>query len=164
MSKITIQSLVEGGKATPGPPLGPALGPLGVNAKAVVDEINKKTKDFEGLRVPVSVIVDPATKKFEIIVGTPPVSALIIKEIGVEKGAKGEAKVRGKETIGNISIDQVVKIAKMKEDVLLSRGLKASAKEILGTCVSMGVTCDGKSPREIIKAIDAGEYDKVLKA
>jgi len=161
--KITIQSLVEGGKATPGPPLGPALGPLGVNAKQVVDEINKKTKDFEGLRVPVSVVVDSTTKKFEIVVGTPPVSALIVKELGVEKGAKGEANVQGKETIGNISLDQIIKIVQMKKDVLLSKNLKSAVKEVLGTCLSMGVTCEGKSPKEIIKEINKGLYDDKLK-
>lgn len=161
---MTIQLLIEGGKATPGPPLGPALGPMGVNAKAVVDEINKKTKEFEGLKVPVSVIVDPSTKKFEIIVGTPPVSALIVKEIGIEKGAKGEANVQGKEIVGNITIDQVLKIIKMKKEVSLSKNTKNAVKEVLGTCLSMGVTVEGKSPKEVIKEVNAGNYDDKMKA
>ena len=78
----TIEVLVEGGKASAGPPLGPALGPLGVNVMQVVNAINEKTKHFDGMKVPVKVIVDPKTKGFEIEVGTPPVTALILKELG----------------------------------------------------------------------------------
>ena len=74
--------------ATAGPPLGPALGPLGINIMNVIKAINDKTKDFEGMKVPVKVIVDTATKDFEITVGTPPTSALIKGELGSEKGSQ----------------------------------------------------------------------------
>ncbi|HDJ50955.1 MAG TPA: 50S ribosomal protein L11, partial [Thermoprotei archaeon] len=84
MPKQVIEVLVEGGKATPGPPLGPALGPLGVNVAQVVKAINEATKEFEGMKVPVKVIVDVATRQFEIEVGLPPTSALILKELGIE--------------------------------------------------------------------------------
>ena len=83
MSKITIPAIVEGGKATAGPPLGPALGPLGVNIGGIIDEINKKTGPFAGLKVPVKVIVDKETKKFEIEVGSPSTGELLKKELGV---------------------------------------------------------------------------------
>lgn len=160
---VTIQCMVEGGKATPGPPIGPALGPLGVNAKAVVDEINNKTKNFAGMKVPVKIAVDPVTKSFDIEIGTPPTSALIMKELGVEKGAKGEAGVKGKEKIGNLSFDQVAKVANMKVGSILARNFKDAVKEVLGTCLSMGVTCEGKSPREIIKEINEGKWDSKMK-
>ncbi|MEM3965045.1 MAG: 50S ribosomal protein L11, partial [Thermoplasmata archaeon] len=112
----TIEILVEGGKATPGPPLGPALGPLGVNIGQVVKEINEKTKNYEGMQVPVKVSVDPKTKTFTVTVGTPPVSALIKKELGIEKGS-GSPKAN---KVGDLSLEKVIKIAKMKVQDSLS--------------------------------------------
>ena len=151
----TIEALVDGGKASAGPPLGPALGPLGVNIMQVINTINEKTKQFEGMKVPVKVKIDPKTKNFDIEVGTPPASSLIFKELGVEKGS-GSA---GTHKIGNLTIDQAIKIAKMKYDNLLGKELKQKTKEIIGTCVSIGVTVEGKKPAEIQKAIDKKEYD-----
>ena len=84
--QILLKFWLKEGKATPGPPLGPALGPLGVNVVQVVAKINEKTKAFEGMKVPVKVIVDPKTKTFEIKVGTPPTSALLVKEIRLRRG------------------------------------------------------------------------------
>ncbi|WP_456474269.1 50S ribosomal protein L11 [Candidatus Pyrohabitans sp.] len=157
--KQVVETLVDGGKATPGPPLGPALGPLGVNISAVVAAINEKTKDLAGMKVPVKVIVDSKTKAFEIEVGTPPTSALIIKELGIEKGS-GDAKM---DIVGNLTLEQVVKIARLKRDSMLAGDLKAAAKEILGTCVSMGVTVEGKPAKEVQREIDEGKYDDKLK-
>ena len=151
----TIEALVEGGKASAGPPLGPALGPLGVNIMQIINTINDKTKQFDGMKVPVKVIVDPKTKKFEIEVGTPPASSLIFKELGLEKGS-GSA---GTHKVGNLTVDQAIKIAKMKHDNLLGKELKHKTKEVIGTCVSIGVTVEGKKPQEIQKAIDEGIYD-----
>ncbi|NOZ59584.1 MAG: 50S ribosomal protein L11 [Euryarchaeota archaeon] len=156
--KQVVESLVEGGKATPGPPLGPALGPLGVNISAVVAAINEKTKDFAGMKVPVKVIVDPKTKAFEIEVGTPPTSALIIKELGIEKGSS-DAK---SSIVGNLTMEQAVKIARMKRDGMLASSLKAATKEVLGTCVSMGVTVEGKPAKEVQREIDEGKYDHLF--
>ena len=151
----TIEALVEGGKASAGPPLGPALGPMGVNIMQVINTINDKTKEFSGMKVPVKVIMDPATKNFEIEVGTPPAASLIINEMGAEKGASSPSR----HTAGNITIDQAIKVAKMKFDNLLGKDLKHKTKEIVGTCRSMGVTIEGKKPSEIQKAIDDGEFD-----
>ena len=150
-----IEALVEGGKASAGPPLGPALGPLGVNIMQVINTINDKTKQFSGMKVPVKVIVDSKTKNFEIQVGTPPASSLILKELSLEKGS-GSA---GTHKIGNITVDQAVKVAKMKQDNLLGKELKQKTKEVIGTCVSLGVTVEGKKPKEIQKAIDEGKFD-----
>ena len=151
----TVEALVEGGKASAGPPLGPALGPLGVNIMQIINSINEKTKQFDGIKVPVKVIVDLKTKDFEIEVGTPPASSLILKELGLEKGS-GSA---GTHKIGDLTIDQAIKVAKMKYDKLLGRELKQKTKEVIGTCVSIGITVEGKKPQEIQKAIDEGEYD-----
>jgi len=147
-----VEVLVTGGRATPGPPLGPAIGPLGLNVKKVVEEINKKTKEFEGLAVPVKIIVKE-DKSFEIEVGVPPVSALIKKELGIEKGAHKTKH----EVVGNLTLEQVIKIAKMKRKQMLSYTLKSAVKEVLGTCVSMGVTVEGKHPKEVIKEINEGK-------
>jgi large subunit ribosomal protein L11 len=152
---MTIQALVDGGKATAGPPLGPALGPMGVNIGQIIASINEKTKNFDGLKVPVKVIVDKETKQFEIEVGTPPVSALIKKELKIEKGAKAKGEV-----VGNITLQQAIKVAKMKSELSLSKSLKANVDEVLGTCVSLGVTCEGKSAKEVIKEIKEGKHDK----
>jgi len=151
----TIESLVEGGKATAGPPLGPALGPLGVNIMEIINTINDKTKHFDGMKVPVKVIVDTKTKEFEIKVGTPPASSLILKELGAEKGSGAPSTHK----IGNITIDQAIKVAKMKQDNLLGKELKEKTKEIIGTCVSLGVTVEGKKPQEVQKEIDEGTFD-----
>ena len=160
MTKITIPAIVEGGKATAGPPLGPALGPLGVNIGGIIDEINKQTHDFAGLKVPVKVIVDKNTKKFEIEVGSPSTGELVKKEAGVEKGRKGGPD--DPKSVGNLKFGSVVKVARMKSGSSLVRNLKQGAKEVLGTCVSLGITVEGKDAREIRKAVDAGEYDSQL--
>ncbi len=147
-----VEVLVEGGKATPGPPLGPALGPLGINVAQVVKLINEKTKAYAGMQVPVRVEVDPKTKDVSVTVGTPPASSLIKKELGIEKGSGSRGEV-----VGNLSIEQVIKIARMKEEDTLSYDLKGVSLEILGTCVSMGVSVDGKDPREVQKLIKDNE-------
>ncbi|CAB3287777.1 50S ribosomal protein L11 [Methanocaldococcus lauensis] len=159
MAKEVVEVLITGGKATAGPPLGPAIGPLGVNVMQVVKEINEKTKDYEGMQVPVKVIVDTETRKFEIEVGIPPTTALIKKELGIETAAHEPRH----EVVGNLTLEQVIKIAKMKMDSMLSYTLKNAVKEVLGTCGSMGVTVEGKDPKEVQKEIDAGVYDEYFK-
>lgn len=154
----TIEALVDGGKASAGPPLGPALGPLGVNIGEVIVAINNKTKAFAGMKVPIKVIVDPATKKYEIKVGTPPTAALVLKELGLPKGS-GSARA---EKVGNLTMEQAVKIAEMKQDSLLGKTAKERVLEIAGTCVSMGINIEGKTAKEIQKLIRDGGYDEVL--
>lgn len=151
----TVEALVDGGKASAGPPLGPALGPLGVNIMQVINEINDKTKQFQGMKVPVKVVIDPKTKNFEISVGTPPATSLILNELGLEKGS-GSAKTH---KIGDLTVDQAIKVAKMKYDNLLGADLKHKTKEIIGTCTSIGVTVEGKKPTEVCQAIDNGDFD-----
>lgn len=149
-----VESLIDGGNAKPGPPLGPMLGPTGVNIKQVIDEVNKKTASFEGMKVPVKIIIDTATKKFEIKIGTPPLSALVKKEIGLEKGAID------KNFVGNITMEQILKVVKMKKDAMLAANLKAALKEAAGTCVSMGVTIENMPPKDFIKAVSEGRFDE----
>ncbi len=154
-----VEVLVPGGKATAGPPIGPALGPLGINVKAVVDEINSKTSEFNGMQVPVKIEVDDK-KNFTVSVGVPPTTALIMSEIGIEKGS-GEPNVI---KVGDLSIDAAARIARMKIDGMLSYDLRNALKEVVGTCVSVGVTVEGKDPKEVFSLIDAGDYDSQLEA
>ncbi len=156
--KKSFDFLVAGGAATAGPPIGSALGPLGVNVPAIVESINKATKEYAGMRVPVRVVLDPSTKVFEVHVGTPTTSALIVRELGVQKGS-GKP---GVENVGNLSLEQVLKIARLKKGKSLAYSIKGIVKEALGSCASMGVTVEGKAPREVALEIDAGKHDSLF--
>jgi large subunit ribosomal protein L11 len=155
----TIELIVAGGQATAGPPLGPALGPLGLNIMAVVTKINELTHDYAGMKVPVKVNVNPEDKTFEVTVGVPTSSALLVSELKIEKGSGTPNSVKA----GDAKIEQIVRIAKIKRPELLARTLKGAAKEIIGTCVSVGVTVEGKDPREVQKEVDEGKYDDMFK-
>lgn len=159
MSEQVIEALVEGGKASAGPPIGPALGPLGVNVGEVISEINKETASYEGMTIPVKIIIDDETKEFEIEIGSPPTSALVKKELSIGKGSGDPDQ----EIVGDLSISQLAKIAEQKEGSSLAKNKKARASEILGTCVSMGVTIEGKDPREVQLEIKEGKYDEELR-
>ena len=157
--KKAVDAIVEGGKATAGVPLGPALGPLGVNILQIVNKINELTKAYAGMKVPIKVLVDVEDKSFEVEIGTPTTSALIVKELGVEKGS-GTPKAT---KVGNLTAEQIVKLAGMKRTDSYAKTTMAAVKEVAGACVSMGVTVDSKEPKEFIKDLDKGLYDKVLK-
>lgn len=150
----TVEVLVPGGKASPGPPLGPAIGPLGLNVKQVVDEINKATKDYAGLEVPVKLIVED-DRSFNVEVGIPPVTALVKKELGIEKGSHNPSI----EPVGNLTLDQIKNIAEIKKEEFLSYDLRSAVKEVLGTCVTIGVTIDGKNPKQVQKEIEEGSVE-----
>jgi large subunit ribosomal protein L11 len=160
MAKEIVDALVEGGKASAAPPLGPALGPLKVNIGQVVAEINKKTAAFKGMKVPVKVIVDTETKSFEITVGTPPVSGLIKKELGLKSGSG----IPNKEKVANMAMEEVIKIAQMKDDAFFASSLKAACKIVIGSCNAMGILVEGKIAVDINPEVDAGKYDSVFKA
>ena len=153
-----VEALVDGGKASAGPPLGPSLGPMGVNINNVITQINEKTKDFVGMQVPVKVKIDDITKEFEIEVGTPPTSSLIKKEMNIKKSSQKP----GIEIAGDIPLEQIIKVARMKSDSLLGGNLKAKTKEVLGTATSMGITVEGKDPRKVQTQITKGKHDSLF--
>lgn len=163
MSKLSekkqVEALINGGEATAGPPLGPALGPLGVNVLMIVNKINELTKAYAGMKVPVKVIVDVDTKSFEVEIGTPTTSALIVKELKIEKGS-ATAKTQ---KAGDMTLDQAIRIAQMKISGSYSKSLKSCVKEVVGTCVSMGITVEGKEPKEVISEIEKGVHDQLFK-
>ncbi|MFX1562278.1 MAG: 50S ribosomal protein L11 [Promethearchaeota archaeon] len=153
---VTCEALVEGGKASAGPPIAPVLGPTGANLYQVVQEINRQTADLKGLKVPVTIVVDTETKEFEITIGLPPTSALILKEISAEKGTGAP----GTEVTGDITLDKVIAIVRAKEKDLLGSKLANKVKSVLGTCVSMGITVEGNDPRTVQKEIDEGIHEE----
>lgn len=160
MVKETISLMVKGGAATAGPPLGPALGGKGINVGEVVKQINSKTEAMKGMDVPVKIIVDLDAKTFEIQVGLPPSSALLLKEAEAEKGSGAP----GIKLISALKIPQLIKIAKIKSDAIAGKTLKDKVKELLGTCKSIGIKVEGKDPKDVIKEIDAGTYDEIFSA
>ena len=152
----TIELLVEGGEASAGPPLGPALGPTEIDVGEVVGAINEETADFEGTEVPVTVTIEDG--EYEIEVGLPPTSALIKDELGFDTGS-GRPQA---EFVADMSAEELKKVAEMKADDLLSYDTKNAAKEIAGSCVCLGVKIEGEDPREAARRIDEGEFDDVL--
>ncbi len=155
----TVSALVTGGKASAGPPLGPALGPLGINIVEVIDSINKKTKDFVGMKVPITVNIELDTKKWDVGVGIPSTASLILKESGISKGTSNNKE----KWVANISLDNIIKISKIKINSSYSNSLKCVTKEVLGTCLSAGIKVNGKTPKDIISEINSSKWEEKFK-
>ncbi len=162
--KEIIEILVEGGKAQPGPTTAPKLSALKLNVGEIFSKINQLTKDFSGMEVPVKIIVDKKTRKYEIEIGLPPTSALLKKEAGIEvsKITKEEAE-KGKKYTANIPFEKVLKVAKIKEKEIEGKNFKNKVLQVLGTCISLHFTVDGKDPKEVIKEVKEGKYDELIK-
>jgi len=158
MSEEKVQIMVEGGKASASPQMAQSLGPKGINIKDVLAQINEKTKHFQGMKVPVNVIIDVKSKSFKLQIGTPPTAELIKKEAGIEKGS-GKPNV---EKMGNLAIEQVIKIAQMKEEQMLVNDFKAAVKNVVGSCNSLGILVESKESKEMSKDIDAKKYDQEI--
>lgn len=154
----TIKVLVEAGKANAGPPIGPALGPLGVNTMSVVNKINEDTKHLNGMEIPVKIHID-SKKNFTIELGSPQTGALIKKELGIKKGSSKA----GTDVPGNLTFDQVLKITNAKFSQLVSKSKKSAVKEILGSCRAMGITVDNLPVSEVVIMVNHGDYDSKLK-
>ena len=142
MAKKKVTAYVKlqcpAGKATPAPPVGPALGPHGVSAPTFVQQFNDRTKSMEpGLIIPV-VITIYSDKSFTFILKTPPASVLIKKALGLESGSKEPHKVK----VGKLNRTQLEDIAKTKMPDLSANDLDAAVLIIAGTARSMGVEVD----------------------
>ena len=138
--KITgyIKLQIPAGKATPAPPVGPALGQKGVNIMAFTKEFNERTKTQMGMIIPV-VITVYADRSFSFITKTPPAPVLIKKAAGIDT-ASG---VPNKNKVGSITLAQAEEIAKTKMPDLNAASLEAAVSMIKGTARSMGVTVEG---------------------
>ena len=138
--KVTAQIKLQipGGKATPAPPVGPALGQAGVNIMDFCKNFNARTAKDDGLIIPV-VITVYADRSYTFITKTPPVAVLIKKAVGIAKGS-GEPN---KNKVGQITAKQVEEIAKMKLPDLNAETLEAAINTVKGTARSMGVDVVG---------------------
>ncbi len=157
---MEIKLLIDGGAMKPGPALSQQLGPAGINIGQVISKVNEATKNFNGLKVPVTLTVNTKTKEFEIQVSSPPVSGLIKKQLGIESGSGEQKKLQA----GNASIEDIIQISKTKIPSMLCKTLKSAVKTVAGTCASLGVLIENKPAVEVVREIEEGKYDKEIKA
>lgn len=129
-----VKLQIPAGKANPAPPIGPALGSAGINIMAFCKEFNAKTQDKAGDILPVIINVY-ADKSFSFIMKQPPVSRMILKELGLESGSK----VPNRDKVGKMTRSQVKKIAKMKAEDMRIGSMEAAEMMVMGTARSMGV-------------------------
>jgi len=158
MSKAIVDVMVEGGQAKAGAALAQPLAPLGVNLPDIVAQINDKTASFNGMKVPVKVTVDTESKEFDLEIGTPPISELIKKELKIDK-ASG---IPNKTKVGNLSMEQIVKLVQMKKESLLFNNLKSAVKSVIGSCNSAGVLVESKISKNLNVDIEAGKFDDII--
>ena len=163
----TIKATVQAGNAKPAPPLGPSLAAAKVNTADVIAAINEKTKDLEGMEVPVTIKIDSPTS-YKISVGTPSITSLVRKELNTKKLAKAPFSVYEKDEVKeefkeSLKFDQVVKIAKMKMESMKTDDLKKAVKQVVAFCVSAGVYIEEKRPKEVLKEIDEGKWNENIK-
>ncbi len=155
---MKINLLVDGGDMKPGPAISQKLGPAGINMGKFIQEVNKATSAFKGMKVPVEAEVDTKTKTFVLTVRSPPVAELLKKEAGIEKGSGNPNKFKA----ANLSIEQTLKVAKTKLPNMLSKNLKLALKSVIGSCVSLGILVESKDPKEVVREIAQGVYDKEI--
>ena len=156
---MQVKLLVEGGDMQPGPALSQKLGPAGINIGQVIQKVNEATKNFKGMKVPVEVEIDLSTKNVDIKVFSPPVTELLKKELGIEKGSGLQKKTK----VANASIEQIISVSKTKLPNLLSKNLKTAVKSVLGSCLSLGILVEDKSPLEVIREIEKGKYEEEIR-
>lgn len=155
---VKINLLIDGGNMKPGPAVAQQLGPMGINMGKVISDVNEATKEFKGMKVPVELDVDEKTKDFTIHTSSPPTSELLKKELNLEKGSDKHEEVK----VGNASIEDVIKIAKIKLPNMLERDLKAAVKSVLGTCTSVGVLVENESPSDLTQSVNEGKFDSEI--
>jgi len=148
-AKVKLQA--PGGQATPAPPIGPALGQHNVNIGQFVQQFNDRTKEYNGVPIPVEITVY-ADRSFTFITKSPPAAALLKELAQIAKGSG----VPNKEKVGSVSPEHVRQIAQRKIKDLNARDLDAACKIIEGTARSMGVTVESR-PAEVAAAPDGAE-------
>ena len=136
VAKIKLQ--IPGGQATPAPPVGPALGQHGVNIGQFVTQFNEKTKDAQGMTLPVEISVFK-DKSFTFIIKSPPAAVLLKKAVGIAKGSSEP----NREKVGSVTKAQVEEIAKIKLADLNVSKIDMAARIIEGTAHSMGIKVEG---------------------
>nr|WP_180385539.1 50S ribosomal protein L11 [Pyrodictium delaneyi] len=153
-----INVKVKGGEASPAPPLSDSLKKVGLDVEKVVEEINKLTERYKGFEVQVKIIVDEDTKEYEIEVKPPTTTELLLKAVGAKEPSGDPMHQK----IGDLPFEKIVEIAIMKKPALTAKTLKAAVKTILGSARSIGITVDGKDPKQVTREVEEGVYDAVL--
>jgi large subunit ribosomal protein L11 len=152
--KEKINLIVDAGKANLGQQAS-RINSLGFNANEIQKEINEKTKEFSGLKVNVTLILDKEKKTYEIKVKAPSIAELVKKELGVELlKLTEEDKQKGKTFVGNLSMKQVEKIAKIKAEEMGEKDLKKVLRMVISSIDTMqGVLIEEKKPKELLKGL-----------
>lgn len=146
---------VTGGEVGAASSLAPKLGPLGLSPKKIGEDIAKETtKEWKGLRVTVKLTVQNRQAKIAVV---PSAAALVIKAL--KEPERDRKKTKNIKHSGSITFDDVIEIARVMRPRSMAKELQGTVKEILGTCVSVGCSVDGKSPRDLQEAIDEGEIE-----
>lgn len=151
--KIVIMRTI-GGEIAPASSLAPKIGPLGLSPKKVGEDIQKGTKDWKGLNVTVKLTVVNRQATVSLI---PSASSLVMKAL--DEPYRDRKKVKNVKHDGNLTLDQVIDIAKEMRERSCAKQLSGTVKEILGTCNSIGCTVNGESPRDIQQGITDGEIE-----
>ncbi|KAI9002676.1 60S ribosomal protein L12.1/L12A [Gaertneriomyces semiglobifer] len=143
-----------GGEVAGGSALAPKIGPLGLSPKKVGEDIAKATKDWKGLRITVRLVIQNRQAAVEVL---PSASSLVIKAL--KEPARDRKKEKNIKHSGNITLDQVIEIARKMRFKSLAKELRGTVREILGTAFSVGCTVDGQSPQDVSEKVASGEID-----
>lgn len=155
---MNIKLLIDGGDMKPGPAIAQKLGPIGINIGKVISAVNTATKQFKGIKLPVELDIDEKTKEFTIKIFPPPTSELLKKELNLEKGSGEHRKIK----VGNASIEDIIKITKIKFPNMLQKKFKSAVKSVLGTCASIGIFVENEEPNELVQKIESGKFEKEI--
>ena len=151
---ITVIVRSVGGEQPSAATLAPKVGPLGLNAKKVGDDISKTTKEYKGLKVTCKLTVKNRVATVALM---PSVATRVIKAL--KEPPRDRKKVKNIKHTGNVTMQEMLKIARDKKEGSMANSLQGCLLEVLGTCVSIGCTVDGQSPRDLQVAIDDGEWE-----
>lgn len=149
---------MKGGAASPQPPVGPAIAQLGLSVDEVVSKINEMTRHLKDFEVTLLIHADTETKNYRLEVKSPSTTSLLLKLAG----ASGPSGDPAHKKVGNLSIDDVVKVALMKKNEMNAKSLKAAVKTLVSSASTIGLTVDGKEGKEVLKLINMGAYDSLL--
>lgn len=155
---VKISLLIDGGDMKPGPAIAQQLGPMGINIGKVISEVNDFTKSFKGMKVPVELDVNEKTRNFTVYVSSPPTSELLKKELDIEKGTNKNKEIK----VANASIEDIIKIAKIKFPNMLDKNLKSAVKSVLGTAASIGILVENKNPIEVVSLVEEEKFDSEI--
>lgn len=155
---MNIKLLIDAGNMKPGPAIAQKLGPIGINMGKVISDVNTATKDFKGMKLPVELNINEKTKDFTVKTFSPPTAELLKKDLKLEKGSGEHKKIK----VGNASIEDVIKITKIKYPEMLQKEFKSAVKSVLGTCASIGIFVENEEPNELIQKIDTGKFEKEI--